>query len=871
MSDLPSGTVTFLFTDIEGSTRLLAELGEEYANALAEHRRILREAFERHDGVEVDTQGDAFFVAFSSATSALAAAAEAQELLALPVRMGIHTGEPQLTGEGYIGLDVHEASRICGVAHGSQVVLSQQARIASGRADELRDLGLHRLKDLADPVRLYQLGDHVFPPLRSLNATNLPALPNPLVGRERELEELTGLLGDGARLVTLTGAGGTGKTRLALEAAVELRDEFVDGVFWAPLASLREPELALATVEEAIGAKTQLAEHVDEKRMLLLLDNFEQLLPAATDLSSLLASCPNLKLLVTSRAALHLSGEHELHVPPLPNGDAVELFLQRARAVRPDLERDAAIVEICRRLDGLPLAVELAAARIRVFEPEGLLAHLARALPLLTGGPRDLPTRQQTLRATIEWSHELLAPAEQRALARLAVFAGGWDADAARAVCEAGLETLESLDEQSLVWFRAGCFGMLETIREFGVERLLARGEGETFRLRHAQYFVELAERAGPGISGPGGREHLASLQENGANIIAALAWLVAASQVEMALRLVGALRLFLVTRGHAPAVLPLIEQVIELDGSVDPVVRAKAFIALASLLPRGGEPRRQEELHKRAERLYEQAGDTYGVAMSLLGRGWIAMERSDLGLATELASRACELAEQIGDKALLGLAHNHLGLIAGHRGDAALAKALLENAIADWRESGNEVGAAAATSNLARMYLETDDVGRAEELAERALAINRAIPYELHIAKDLALLGWIALIRREREQAAARLAESLSISRDLFETADAVDSLGLLAVAFVPRHAVEAARCWGAAAAFRDRSELSGPPDGHELIERAIEECRSELGEQHFEEAWSEGYSLSLEAAIDLGLSLSEEPVGTANERING
>jgi predicted ATPase/class 3 adenylate cyclase len=861
MSDLPSGTVTFLFTDIEGSTRLLAELGEEYANALTEHRRVLREAFRRNEGVEVDTQGDAFFVAFSSAASALSAAAQAQELLALPVRIGIHTGEPQVTSEGYVGLDVHEASRICGVARGGQVVLSQPARNACGRADELRDLGLHRLKDLAEPVRLYQLGDHLFPPLRSLNATNLPALPNPLVGRQRELEELMGLLRDGARLLTLTGAGGTGKTRLALEAAAELTDEFVDGVFWAPLASVRQPELALPTIEETIGAKTRLAEHVDEKRMLLLLDNFEQLLPAATDLSSLLASCPNLKLLVTSRAALHLAGEHEVHVPPLPDGDAVELFLQRARAVRPELERDAAIVEICRRVDGLPLAIELAAAQIRVFEPQALLTQLERRLPLLTGGPRDLPARQRTLRATIEWSYELLAPAEQRALTRLAVFAGGWDADAAQSVCEAGPETLESLVAQSLVRFRAGRFSMLETIREFGLERLVARGEEDAFRLRHAQYFVELAERAGPGITGRGGREHLAALQEDSENILAALAWLVAASKVEPAIRLVGALRLFWVTRGHAPAVRPLIERTIELDGSVDPVVRAKALIALATLLPQGGEPQRHEELQKRAERLYEQAGDTYGVGISLLGRAWIAMEKNDLGLATELASRARELAEQIEDKALLGLAHNHLGLIARHSGDLASAKAHLESATVYWGESGNEVGAAAATSNLARVYLETDDVARAEELGGRALALNRAIPFEFHAVMDLQLLGWIALIRQEREQAAARLSEGLSIGRDLSETVTAADCLELLAITFLPEHVRAAARSWGAVAAFRDRSELPVPSDARELIERAIEECRTGLGEQRFQEAWSEGYSFSLDTAIDLALVLSEHP----------
>ncbi len=855
MRDLPSGTVTFLFTDIEGSTRLLSELGEEYADALAEHRRVLREAFQRRGGVEVDTQGDAFFVAFSSVAGAVAAAGAAQELLALPVRMGIHTGEPQVTSDGYVGLEVHEAARICGVAHGGQIVLSQQARNAWGRDQELRDLGLHRLRDLPEPVRLYQLGEREFPPLRSLNATNLPALANPLVGRESELEQLTALLRDGARLVTLTGTGGTGKTRLALQAATELTDDFSDGVFWAPLASLREPELTLPTIEQRIGAKTELAEHVDQKKMLLLLDNFEQLLPAATKLAALLARCPNLKLLVTSRAVLRLSGEHELQVPPLPNGDAVTLFMQRARAVRPELEADDAVAEICRRLDGLPLAIELAAPRVRILEPQDLLAQLERRLPLLTGGPRDLPARQRTLRATIEWSYELLNPAEQSALAQLTVFAGSWDAGAAESVCAAGLERLQSLVEQNLVRFRTGRFFMLETIREFALERLRDRGEEDASRLRHAEYFVERAEQAAPGIGRPH-VQHLAALEADGANMLAALAWLVGASHAEPALRLAGALRLFWGARGHSAAAQPLLEQALELDGAVAAPVRANALTALASLVSQGGDIRRSEELQEVAERLYEDAGDSYGVGLCLLARAWIALQRMDLALATELAEKARELAEQLGDKGLQGLAQNHLGLIARHRGEVASATALLEGAVACWRESGNDVGAAAALSNLGAVRLLADDLAGAEELTERALALNRAIPHEFHVAMDLEQLGWIAIKRDEREEAASRLSESLAINRDLSDTVQAVDCLELLAVTFPLDNATAAARSWGAVAAFRDRFELPATPEWQELVESAIDECRSELGEQPFQEAWSKGYSLPVEEAIDLALS---------------
>jgi predicted ATPase len=858
MPDLPSGTVTLLFTDIEGSTRLLSQLGDAYADALAEHRRVLRHAFERHGGVEVDTQGDAFFIAFASANGAIAAADQAQTDLALPVRMGIHTGEPQRTGEGYVGLDVHQAARICGVAHGGQVVVSQRALDASGGQAVFRDLGLHRLKDLSEPVRLYQVGDREFPRLRSLNATNLPARPNPLVGRERELEELTALLVGSARLVTVTGPGGAGKTRLAFEAAAGLTETFSDGVFWAPLASVRDAELALPTVEESIGAKTALAEHVDEKRMLLLLDNFEQLLPAAPELAALLGRCPNLKLLVTSRAPLRLRGEHELHVPPLQDDDAVGLFMQRARAIRPRLEPDATVAEICGRLDGLPLAIELAAARVRVLEPPALLAQLERRLPVLTGGARDLPARHQTLRATIAWSYDLLASAERTALARLAVFAGRWSAEAAETVCEARLETLESLVEQSLVGFHTGRFTMLQTIREFAVEQLRERREEDELRLGHAEYFLARAEHAGAAITTREGAEELAALEQDNENVLAALGWLVSTSRAQPALRMGGALRLFWGARGHAAAAIPLLEQALELDGAVPGPVRAKALAALASCIASRGELDRTEALFQQAQRLYEESGDRYGAALSLLQRAYFRAQRSDLERAEALASQALALAEQLDDTSLDGLAYNHLGLIAMLRGDLAEAAQLLEKARAAWQQWGNQIGAAAALSNLAMVLLLSNEVDRAEPLAQRSLAENRALGHELHVAGSLSVLGAIALERGRPDEAAAYLAESLATNRDLSETVDAMDNVELLALTFPPDRAAIAAQCWGAVEASRERLGLSAA-GRLELVENGVEACRGELGEQRFQESWSRGRQLSLDEAIELALSTSE------------
>src|SRR5881392_2016115 len=439
--DLPAGSVTLLFTDIEGSTRLIEKLGEDgYVQALAEHRRLLRSALSEHGGVEVDTQGDAFLFAFLDPVEALAAAADGQEALAsgpLLVRMGVHTGELQLTGEGYAGRELHRAARIAASGHGGQVVVSAATRAFID--GELTELGEHRLKDFDDPMALFQLGSERFAPLRTISNTNLPHPASSFVGRRRERDELVGLLGNGARLVTLRGPGGSGKTRLAIEAASELVPAFKAGVFWVGLARLRDPAVVAEEIAQTLGAKEELAKHVGERELLLLLDNFEQVVEAAPELSKLLQACPNLRLLITSRELLRISGEVEYPIPPLAQPEAVALF-----CVRAELEPDETIGELCRRLDDLPLAVELAAARTSVLTPAQILERIGSRLDLLKGG-RGADARQQTLRATIAWSTELLSDEEQQLFARLAVFAGGCTLDAAEEVCNANLNILQSL------------------------------------------------------------------------------------------------------------------------------------------------------------------------------------------------------------------------------------------------------------------------------------------------------------------------------------------------------------------------------------------------------------------------------------------
>ena len=498
-TELPAGTVTFLFTDIEGSTRLLSSLGSRYEAALADHRKLLRDAFSTHRGVEVDTQGDAFFYAFGRAHDALVGALAAQRALAshpwpddveLRVRMGIHTGEPTVTAEGYVGGDVHLGARICAAAWGEQILVSDAtARLVADTQDaSLRDLGEHSLKDIDTPVRLHQVvapslrAD--FPPPRTASSypTNLPPTLDPLIGRAEDISELTSLLSlTEVRVVTLTGPGGVGKTRLSLATGAELLSSFDDGVFFVELSPLTDPALVTGAIAAALGLRESpgrslsetLSDYLASRQMLLILDNLEHLLDATPDVSALIASAPGLKVLVTSREPLRIAGEHEVSLAPLnlpaENADrsmvvsspAVELFVTRARALRPGFELTAeeasSVAAICRRLDGLPLAIELAAARVKVLSLSALASRLDQSLAALGHGRRDASARQRTLRGAISWSYELLTPDEQTLFRRLGVFAGGFTFEAAEAVCDrddlsvAVLDGLASLIDKSLV------------------------------------------------------------------------------------------------------------------------------------------------------------------------------------------------------------------------------------------------------------------------------------------------------------------------------------------------------------------------------------------------------------------------------------
>ena len=466
--DLPRGTVTFLFTDIAGSTRLLDALGAEgYADALAAHRTVIREAAGVHGGVEVDTQGDAFFIAFPTAGGAVEAASLATERLAdgpVQVRMGLHTGAPLVTDEGYVGPDVHLAARIAATAHGAQIVLSGATRAMLEPTVPIRDLGEHRLKDIDRPIAIHQVGDGEFPPLRSIANTNLPTPVSSFLGRADDLAAIDAALGS-ERLVTLTGPGGTGKTRLAVEAARRRIGSFPAGVWWVELATITDVELLMPTVAGVLGAERELVEHIGDRRLLLVLDNLEQVAAVGPEIAALLAHCPGLVVLATSRTPLKVGGEREVRVASMAQDEAIALFEARS-----GLTRSPVVEELCRRLDSMPLPVELAASRSRTLGPQAILDRLGSRLDLLRGG-RDRDPRQQTLRATIAWSEDLLDRESRRLFARLAVFVGGCSLDAAETVLDADLDALETLVEQSLVRQTDGRFWMLETIRAYATER----------------------------------------------------------------------------------------------------------------------------------------------------------------------------------------------------------------------------------------------------------------------------------------------------------------------------------------------------------------------------------------------------------------
>jgi predicted ATPase/class 3 adenylate cyclase len=916
----PTGTLTFLFTDIEGSTRMWERSPQAMQAALARHDELLRRAIEGHSGYVFKTFGDAFCCAFPTAPDALDAALDAQRLLLkerwdesdpLRVRMALHMGVAEERDGDYFGPPVNRVARLLSAAHGGQVLLSlpthEMVRDQLPAGMSLADLGEHRLKDLFRPERVFQLVSpdlpSEFPPLRTLDAyrNKLPLQPTPLIGREKEVAEVCDLLrGEATRLLTLTGPGGIGKTRLALQAAADLLDDFPDGAFFAPLATLSEAELFLPAVAETLGVgesgeqplDESLKDYLSERRLLLLVDNLEQVLGAAPAVTGLLAVAPDLKVLATSRAPLGLYGEHVYPVPPLTLPDlkrppslerltqyeAVRLFVERAQAVRPDFaitnESAPAVAEICVRLDGLPLAIELAAVRIKMLPPKAMLQRLGSRLKLLTGGARDLPERQRTLRATIEWSHALLDEGEQLLFGRLAVFSGGRTLEAIEAICDAegdlpveAFEGVSSLVDKSLLRQEEGPGGeprfvMLETVHEFAREKLQGSGEAEQIKRAHAQYFLTLAKEAHPELLGANQLQWLEKLEAEHDNMRAALSWALERNEAEVALRLGGALWWFWSVRGYYSEGRRWLEEGLAMEGRGSPESRAMALAGAGALASQQGDlDRAQEACEEGLELLEHQARERSEAKLCLLaGLGWVALQREEHGQAQQLFEEGLALSREMSDTWWLASSLLDLALVSNSRGDSERATELYEESMDLFRERGDKQNLAFCLNNLGMVAYSQGDLGRATQLTEEGAALFRELGARGDVAIGLYNLGWVALLQDDLGRAADLYRESLSLSWDTGLNPLVQMALeGFACVAGAKGEAQRAARLWGAAQALHEAKGIPRDTDFLAEADTRISAVRLGMGEEAWEEAWCKGRAMTLDEAVSYALEEEE------------
>lgn len=868
---LPVGTVTFLFSDIEGSTLLVAALGGGFTAVLERHQAILRQAFEANGGVEVATEGDSFFVVFSSAAGAIAGAVAAQQALAaepwgsevgkLQVRMGLHTGEGTLGGDNYAGMDVHRAARIAAAAHGGQVLISATTRSLTEASlplgVQLRDLGSFRLKDLAQPERLVQLvigglGD-TFPAPRTLETpTNLPPQVTSFIGRAKEVAEISELIGR-HRLVTLTGPGGTGKTRLSLRVADSLRDAYPNGVFFVELATIMDPALIPATITQAIGLREDpgrpviesLEAHLRDLRLLLILDNFEQLVSGATVVGRLLEAAPGLTVLTSSREALHLRGEQEYPVPPLGVPDpkslppaaavseyeAVALFIHRARAVKPDFavtnENAPAVAEICARLDGLPLAIELAAARSKLFTPDAILARLGKRLSLLTGGARDSTDRQRTLRGAIDWSYDLLDETERTLFRRLSIFVGGCTIESAATVCDPegdlGIEIVDGLSsfvDKSLLRITETDHGeprfqMLETIREYGLEKLSESEEAATIRQRHEDHYLALALEAEPELLGANQKAWLDRLEHERDNLRSALWRSADDGRVDAALEAGGALWRFWHQRGYLAEGREALRALLDRpDAAAPTAARAKGLAGLGSVIYWQGDIPAARPIYTEALAIQRNLGDPAGLAEALYNAGYVAVLLGDPATARSDYAESINLFEQLGSgKDLIRLREAQVFLMHSE-GEYVSARALQRENVEAFRRAGETGRVAIAVTLLAGIDL------RLGEFAEAHAGLAEAVEI-FDETGDMQGLVRISMI-----------AAALAIDEGDFERSALLSGVG---------------------AALKEPLGEIATPLRMLQIEDPVPPARAGLGDAAFDAAFQAGRAMSIEEMVAL------------------
>ncbi len=955
MASLPTGTVTFLFTDIEGSTRLLQDLGDRYPEVLADCRRLIRTAFEERSGHEIDAQGDAFFIAFPRAKDALLAAVSAQRKIvrhpwpegsSVRVRMGLHTGEPLSAATGYVGMDLHRAARICAAGHGGQILVSE-ATSALATEDlspdlSLRDLGQHRLKDLARPERIFQIVaadlPAEFPPLKSLDTlpNNLPRYLTSFIGREREINEVKRLL-SGTCLLTLTGPGGVGKTHLALRLAADVLGAHPEGVWLVELASLKDASLIPQTIATALGVREQpgrsllttLTDYLRPKELLLILDNCEHLIAACARLTdSLLRACPKVKVLATSREPLGIAGETVWSVPSLSLPDlrrlppteqlaeyeAVRLFTERAKAVLPMFsvtdQNARAVAHVCNRLDGIPLGIELAATRVKVLAVEQIASRLDDRFRLLTRGSRTALPRHQTLQAAIDWSYELLSERERAVFRGLSVFAGGWTLEAAEAVCAwEGARELDVLDLLSQLVAKSlllveprGAevrYWLLETIREYGEERLRAVGEEPVMRRRHRDWYLRLAEQSEQAVRGPDQVAWVERLDAEHDNLRAALEFCKAEKEnAGHGLRLAGALWPFWEIRGHMSEGRRRLTEALDTAGAAaDPAVRAKALTGAGVLAYRLGDHAAARAFHEESLAISRVTGDRAAIAASLNNLGNVARDLGEFAAANSFYEKSLQLRRALDDSQGIAYTLNNLGNVARAQGDHAAAQSLFEEALALLRRLGDKHAIGTVLANLGFAMWEQGDLDPARTFLEQALAIDRELADKAGIGGTLSKLGLVASMQGDHASAQALFEESLTMLREVGDRRGVAYTLGnlaenvhrqgddvtaraLLQESLTTQREVgdkrgiayslerfgglaaanglhgRAARLFGAAEALRELINAPLSPAERAEYEHQVSTVRTALTPSVLEAAWGQGRILTLEEAIEYALS---------------
>ena len=911
MPRLPTGTVTFIFTDIEGSTRLLERLREQYPRILAQHHELLRRSFEKHDGHEIDTQGDAFFVAFAGAKDAALAALEAQRAIAahswpegieLHVRMGLHTGEPLVTPTGYVGMDVHRAARVCAAGHGGQILLSESTCVLIGdnlpEGVALRDLGEHRLKDLARPEHLFQivtadLPDQ-FPPLTSLNVlpNNLPIHLTSFVGREREIRELTQVLFS-TRLLTLTGAGGVGKTRLTLQVAAEVLEEFSDGVWLVELAALPDPELVPLTVATVLGIREQtgrsvlttVADSLRARRLLLVLDNCEHLIAACARFAhALLLTCAHLRILATSREALGIDGETAWLVPSLSVPDAqrvslatisqfeaVRLFVERAVAALPSFrltsENSDAVIQICTRLDGIPLAIEMAAARLKALSAEQIATRLNDQFRLLTAGSRTALPQHQTLRATLDWSYELLSAEERRLLQQLAVFVSGFTLEAVEKICgeDAGapgvIDLTTRLVEKSLVIAERRDdrvrYRLLEPIRQYAREKLSASGESDALQERHLRFFLAMAEEPHRAPRALTFDQWLERIEEEHDNLRAALDWALGGIASDAGLQLAAAIWRFWVHRGYLSEGRSILERALSAAGNAYPSLRARALNGAGYMALTQDDYAHAMALCEEAHAIARAEGDRRETAIALAILGHTLWHMGDATRPAQLCDESLTLARRSQDQRTLASSLREFGYVVWHLGDYERLAQLADEYLHLSRALGDRSATADALLLLGEAALGAEQYGRAIELYEESLTLSRVQKDKVAMTRALVSLGNVAAHEAIYDRAGALYREALTTAAELRDMWWLVRCLqGMAGAAAAAGQFHRAAQLVGAVDQFRETLGSLLPRTDQNGYDHTVAVTGSRLGDHTFRTAWAEGRAMSLEQAVAFALS---------------